>query len=198
MPGFVSPYASAVTGNRLRPFPSAPLRTGLDTFASSGSPVALSFDWFLLILVCPRRSSGVDRDVASLADDEGLAPHGRHDLEPGRFLPLALNLQVRELSDVVDLNLFRVCHVLRRWRGASRQFAFRIPPRSSHLVTYPPLPGVRLSRTRTTMGVPSPWGSRPEGDLRFLHNLTSEHGLGPPFIPTPGLDRPVSHRAGLP
>ena len=46
MPGFVSPYASAVTGNRLRPFPSAPLRTGLDTFASSGSPVALSFDWF--------------------------------------------------------------------------------------------------------------------------------------------------------
>ena len=80
MPGFVSPYASAVTGNRLRPFPSAPLRTGLDTFASSGSPVALSFDWFLLILVCPRRSSGVDRDVASLADDEGLAPHGRHDL----------------------------------------------------------------------------------------------------------------------
>src|SRR5208283_1455845 len=66
-------------------------------------------DWlpagFLLILVCPRRSSGVDRDVASLADDEGLAPHGRHDLEPGRFLPLALNLQVRELSDVVDLNL---------------------------------------------------------------------------------------------
>ena len=59
MPGFVSPYASAVTGNRLRPFPSAPLRTGLDTFASSGSPVALSFDWFLLILVCPRRSSGV-------------------------------------------------------------------------------------------------------------------------------------------
>ena len=74
MPGFVSPYASAVTGNRLRPFPSAPLRTGLDTFASSGSPVALSLDWFLLILVCPRRSSGVDRDVASLADDEGLAP----------------------------------------------------------------------------------------------------------------------------
>ena len=44
MPGFVSPYASAVTGNRLRPFPSAPLRTGLDTFASSGSPVALSLD----------------------------------------------------------------------------------------------------------------------------------------------------------
>ena len=44
MPGFVSPYASAVTGNRLRPFPSAPLRTGLDTFASSGSPVALSFE----------------------------------------------------------------------------------------------------------------------------------------------------------
>src|SRR5271157_2563508 len=104
-------------------------RSAAHTFASSGSPVALSFDW--------------------------------------------------------------------RWRGASRQFAFRIPPRSSHRVTYPPLPGVRLSRTRTTMGVPSPWGSRPEGDLRFLHNLTSEHGLGPPFIPTPGLDRPVSHRAGL-
>jgi hypothetical protein len=41
MPGFVSPYALAVMGNRRRPFPSAPLRTGLDTFASSGSPVTL-------------------------------------------------------------------------------------------------------------------------------------------------------------
>jgi hypothetical protein len=81
MPGFVSPYALAVMGNRRRPFPSAPLRTGLDTFASSGSPVTLSFDGFLLILVGPRRLSGVDRDVASLADDEGLTLHGRHDLE---------------------------------------------------------------------------------------------------------------------
>src|SRR5947207_15863363 len=105
MPEFVSPYASAVTGNRPRPFPSAPLRTGLDTFASSGSPVTLSFDGFLLILAYPRRLPGVDRDVASLADDEGLALQGRHDLEPGRFLPLALDLQVRELSDVVDLDL---------------------------------------------------------------------------------------------
>src|SRR4051812_22233267 len=52
---FVTPYASAVMGNRRRPFPSAPLRTGLDTFASSGSPVTLSFDWFLLILAGPRR-----------------------------------------------------------------------------------------------------------------------------------------------
>ena len=32
MPGFVSPFASAVTGNRLRPFPSAPLRTDRDRF----------------------------------------------------------------------------------------------------------------------------------------------------------------------
>src|SRR5271166_3461887 len=167
MPGFVSPYASAVTGNRLRPFPSAPLRTGLDTFASSGSPVALSFDWFLLILVCPRRSSGVDRDVASLADDEGLAPS----------VSATFSVDGEE-------------------RLGSLHFASLHVPAIG--VTYPPLPGVRLSRTRTTMGVPSPWGSRPGGDLRFLHNLTSEHGLGPPFIPTPGLDRPVSHRAGLP
>ena len=32
MPGFVGPYATAVTGNRLRPFPSAPLRTDRDRF----------------------------------------------------------------------------------------------------------------------------------------------------------------------
>jgi hypothetical protein len=32
VPGFVSPYASAVTGNRLRPFPPAPLRTDRDRF----------------------------------------------------------------------------------------------------------------------------------------------------------------------
>ena len=32
MPEFVSPYASAVTGNRLRPFPSAPLRTARESF----------------------------------------------------------------------------------------------------------------------------------------------------------------------
>ena len=55
-----------------------------------------------------------------------------------------------------------------------------------------------LRQAQLRISLPSPWGSRPEGDLRFLHNLTSEHGLGPPFIPTPGLDRPVSHRAGLP
>ena len=46
MPGFVSPYASAVTGNRLRPFPSAPLRTGLTTFPSirlSSEPILSIF-----------------------------------------------------------------------------------------------------------------------------------------------------------
>ena len=32
MPGFVNPFASAVTGNRLRPFPSAPLRTARESF----------------------------------------------------------------------------------------------------------------------------------------------------------------------
>src|SRR5262249_19416926 len=31
----------------------------------------------------------------------------------------------------------------------------------------PPSPWVRLSRTRTTMRTPSPWGSRPTGDLEF-------------------------------
>ena len=166
MPGFVSPYASAVTGNRLRPFPSAPLRTGLDTFTSSGSPVALSFDWFLLILVCPRRSSGVDRDVASLADDEGLAPSvsatfsvdGEERLGSLHFA----SLHVPAIGSPTPL-----CQVS-GFPGLELLWGFRRP------------------------------GARAGGDLRFLHNLTSEHGLGPPFIPTPGLDRPVSHRAGLP
>ena len=35
------------------------------------------------------------------------------------------------------------------------------------LVTYPPSPCGRLSRPRTTMGAPSPWGSRPAGDPAF-------------------------------
>ena len=39
MPGFVSPFATAVTANRLRPFPSAPPRTGLQAFQAYGSPV---------------------------------------------------------------------------------------------------------------------------------------------------------------
>ena len=42
MPGFVSPQCRRTTGNRLRSFPSAPLRTGLDSFPSSGSPVTHS------------------------------------------------------------------------------------------------------------------------------------------------------------
>src|SRR3954453_40880 len=89
----------------MRPFPSAPLRTGRDTFASSGSPVTLSAGSFLLSLACPRRSPGVDRDMASLADDERLALQARHDHQPSRFLPPPFDLQVRELPDVVDLDL---------------------------------------------------------------------------------------------
>src|SRR5947209_4756766 len=36
--------------------------------------------------------------------------------------------------------------------------------------TCPPLPCTGLSPAQTTMGAPSPWGSRPLGDLEFLRN----------------------------
>ena len=186
MPGFVSPYASAVTGNRLRPFPSAPLRTGLDTFASSGSPVALSFDWFLLILVCPRRSSGVDRDVASLADDEGSVPYGPHTDRSVSLWPFNFDLifSVSATFSEMARSVSAVC--------ISHPSTFQP---SGHL---PPFARCPAFPDSNYYGGSVALGLAPEGDLRFLHNLTSEHGLGPPFIPTPGLDRPVSHRAGLP
>ena len=66
------------------------------------------------------------------------------------------------------------------------------------LTTCPASPCVRLSRTRTTIGTPSPWGSRPLGDLDFPCCHTSERGLGSPLIPTPEVYPSVSRRAGLP
>ena len=97
MPGFVSPYASAVTGNRLRPFPSAPLRTARESFdlkqLASG----------LCVERVPLRSFSMNRLVAPLTDDQGLAAAGRHDLDPGRLLPLSWSVQISQLADVVDL-----------------------------------------------------------------------------------------------
>src|SRR3954463_14291505 len=56
------------------------------------------------VIVVPHRASMVDVGVASLADDQGLAPacaHGRRPGWPGR-LPLAL--EVLQSPDVVDLD----------------------------------------------------------------------------------------------
>ena len=44
MPGFVSPNATAVTGNRLRPFSSAPLRTARESFDLKRLASGLCFD----------------------------------------------------------------------------------------------------------------------------------------------------------
>jgi hypothetical protein len=44
VPEFVSPFASAVTGNRLRPFPSAPLRTARESFDLKRLASGLCFD----------------------------------------------------------------------------------------------------------------------------------------------------------
>jgi hypothetical protein len=49
--------------------------------------------------------------------------------------------------------------------------------------TCPASPCGRLSRPRTTIGAPSPWGSHPLGDPEFLLRRTSERGTGVPFVP---------------
>jgi len=63
--------------------------------------------------------------------------------------------------------------------------ASRLPCSLLFRSTCPPSPCGRLSRPRTTMRAPSPWGSRPTGDLVLLSRSTSERGLGRPLIPTP-------------
>ena len=97
MPEFVSPYASAVTGNRLRPFPSAPLRTAHESFdlkrLASG----------LCIEPVPLRSLAMNGLVALLTDDQGLAAASRHEFDPGRFLSLSWSVQIGQLANVMDL-----------------------------------------------------------------------------------------------
>jgi hypothetical protein len=71
-----------------------------------------------------------------------------------------------------------------------------LPHSFSFRSTCHPSPCGRLSRPRTTTMTPSPWGSRPLGDLEFLRIRTYQHDLGLLLIPTPGLYGPVSHRMG--
>src|SRR5271166_3169393 len=97
MPGFVSPYASAVTGNRLHPFPSAPLRTARESFDLKRLASGLCFE------LVPLRSFSMNGLVALLTDYQGLAAACSHPLDPGRFLALSGSVQVRQLVDVVDL-----------------------------------------------------------------------------------------------
>ena len=91
MPGFVSPYASAVTGNRLRPFPSAPLRTARESFdlkqLASG----------LCVERVPLRSLAMNGLVALLTDDQGLAATSRHQIDPRSLLPLSWSVQIGQL-----------------------------------------------------------------------------------------------------
>ena len=104
MPEFVGPWGKPVAG----PFLSASLRTGLATCHRirlsgwSGSEPGRSFG-----AMDPRRSPGVDRIVAFLADHQGLAPSGGHDLDPGRAFSSALDLEVCQLPYVVDRDVRR-------------------------------------------------------------------------------------------
>ena len=97
MPGFVSPYATAVTGNRLRPFPSAPLRTARESFDLKRLASGLCFE------PVPLRSFSMNGLVALLTDNQSLAAACGHPLDPGRFLTLSWSVQIRELADVVNL-----------------------------------------------------------------------------------------------
>ena len=76
-------------------------------------------------------------------------------------------------------------------------------------ITCPPSPCQRLSRCpwwvvtpTTTMRTPSPWDSRPLGDLAFRHRGTSRSNLGSRLIPLNELtvhrpsDRVSSHARG--
>ena len=58
--------------------------------------------------------SMVDGCVALAADHQGLPPPGRHRLHPERTISLASGVEVRELADVVHLDLL----------GAATEFAF--------------------------------------------------------------------------
>jgi len=79
------------------------------------------------------------------------------------------------------------------------RLVLHLPPRSfSFRSTCHPSPCGRLFRPWTTTMTPSPWGSRPLGDLEFLRTRTYQHDLGLPLIPTPGLYGQVSHRRGFP
>src|SRR5438045_5350033 len=87
----------AVTGNRLRPFPSAPLRTARESFDLKRLASGLCFE------LVPLRSFSMNDLVALLTDDQGLAAACSHPLDPGRLLALSWSVQVRQLVDVVDL-----------------------------------------------------------------------------------------------
>ncbi len=63
-------------GCNAAPFPSAPLQTGRDTFASSGFPVVGGG------IRSARRATGMDVGMAVLADDERLPLAGRHNFHP--------------------------------------------------------------------------------------------------------------------
>src|ERR1700682_1973586 len=81
VPEFVSPYASAVTGNQLRPFPSAPLRTARESFDLKRLASGLCVEPVLL------RSLAMNGLVALLTAARGLAAPSRHEFDPGWLLP---------------------------------------------------------------------------------------------------------------
>jgi hypothetical protein len=86
-----------VTDNRLRPFPSAPLRTARESFdlkrLASGLFSKLMSLWSFLM----------NDLVALLTDNQGLAAARSHPLNPGRLFALSWSVQICQLVDVVDL-----------------------------------------------------------------------------------------------
>jgi len=86
-----------VTGNRLHPFPSAPLRTARESFDLKRLASGLCFE------LVPLWSFSMNGLVTLLTDNQGLAAARGHPLDPGRLLALSRSVQVRQLVDVVDL-----------------------------------------------------------------------------------------------
>ena len=98
-----------VTLNAQSTFPSAPLRTGLATFAASGSLVSFdSQSWYSGCLhTLLQRTPGMDVHVAGSAHDQRLTTPCRHDLHPDRRLSPSFLSQVFQGPYVVHLNLDR-------------------------------------------------------------------------------------------
>jgi hypothetical protein len=124
---------------------------------------------------------------------------------PGFVRPYASAVTVNRRQDLFHPSPPEPCLQLSKHTALQFPDSYRIQhvgitPTSSLMFrqTCPPLPCTGLSSAQTTMGAPSPWGSRPLGDLEFLRDRTKQHDLGHLFIPTPRLYGLVSHRVGLP
>jgi hypothetical protein len=117
---------------------------------------------------------------------EFVSPRGKPAAGPFPSAPLRTE---RESFDLIRLSSTRKSREVRLW-------PFRRPCSLLFRSTCLASPCGRFSRPPTTIEAPSPWGSRPTGDLVLLRKDTSEPGLGRPLIPTPAeIRRSLTARA---